>query len=97
LSEGATRIGDPDPNADAIESTLAALRPDLDPEVLAATAHIMRAVMSGRTWHRLTFEHGVQSDLAAEAAAWAWSVLHAALRRGEAPSPARAAAVSDPA
>lgn len=86
LSEGATRVGLADPNADAIQSTLAELRPDLDAEIVEATAHIMRTVMSGRTWHRLTTEHGVRSEIAAEAAAWAWSILHAAILRGEAPS-----------
>lgn len=85
VSEGVRRLNRPDPTLDAVRATLAEVRPDLDAETREATAHILRTIASGRTWHRMTAEHGVRSELAGDVAAWAWTVLYEALSRGESP------------
>jgi hypothetical protein len=75
-----------DARLDSIRHAIIAERPDLDPEVAAAIAQIMRTFGSSRTWHRMTAEHGIAPDVAAEASAWAWTTLRDALRRGEGPA-----------
>ena len=65
-------------------------KPTLAEKAGDAVANVMRTMISSRTWHRLTAEHGLSGPVAAEAAAWAWTVLNDAVARGDLPTlPAR--------
>lgn len=85
VAEGSTYANRIDPNIEALDRTLAAARPDLDPVPRRAIVHVLRTMMSGRTWHRLVAEHGLDSAVAAETAAWAFEELTAALISGRGP------------
>ncbi|MEX2446016.1 MAG: TetR/AcrR family transcriptional regulator [Dehalococcoidia bacterium] len=68
-----------------IEADVLELCPSLAPDEARAVAHTMRAVISGRTWHRLTVESQVESELAASAVAWAYRTLRRAVSEGNTP------------
>lgn len=86
VSEGSTYANRVDPNIEALDRALTDARPDMDPVHRRAIVHVLRTMMSGRTWHRLVTEHGVDSAVAAEAAAWAFEELTAALIAGRGPT-----------
>ncbi|MDH4279044.1 MAG: TetR/AcrR family transcriptional regulator [Acidimicrobiia bacterium] len=85
VSEGSTYANRIDRNIERLDHVVAEARPDLDPARRRAVVHVLRSMMSGRTWHRLVAEHGVDSAVAAEAAAWAFEELATALVAGRGP------------
>jgi len=70
---------------ETVRSSLAEIRPDLAAEELGALTAIFRMLMGYNTWNILTTEYRLPAVDAGNVAAWAFSVMLAAVRNGEGP------------
>lgn len=70
---------------EALRAGLTEVRPDLDPDELAAVTAIFRTLFRFETWDYLANDFGLSGADAGRVAAWAYSVLLDALQDGRGP------------
>ena len=70
---------------EALRTGLAEVRPDLEPDQLAAVTAIFRLVFRFETWDYLANDFGLSGADAGRVAAWAFSVLLDALENNQGP------------
>lgn len=72
---------------DGIEEDVRRLQPGLERHQSQAIAHVLRSIISSRTWYRLTVENGLEVEPVADAVAWAYGTLREAVASGGSPFP----------
>lgn len=70
---------------EALRTGLAEVRPDLEPDELAAVTAIFRLMFRFETWDYLTNDFGLSGTDAGKVSAWAFSVLLDALKNDKGP------------
>jgi len=74
-----------EPRTEALRTGLAEVRPDLEPDELAAVTAILRLLLRFDTWDYLAKDFGLSGADAGRVAAWAFSVLLDALKNDKGP------------